>query len=139
MAKYRHRTFEMFEFYDEAVATLNVRPRKTPRVSILEANAFEHLSITQSENFVRIAFNQPGTEDDQSTCIFRDDFSRLADLLQNDSRVIIDFEGVKEFSAASLETLEHFYQRLTSKGSRLVLCNLEDTAKLRFFPARVSR
>ena len=139
MAKYRHRTFEMFDFYDEAVSTLKVRPREMQRVSGIETNTLEHLIVTEHEKIVRITFEPVCLDTPPSTCIYRDDFSQLADLLPNDSRVIVDFDGVTEFPTSSLETLEMFYRRLKSKGSRLVLCNLDPNVKSAFYPARIAR
>jgi hypothetical protein len=139
MAKYRHRTFEMFEFYDEAVATLSLRPRNTPELDTISDIAFEQITVSQSEKIIRVAFKQSSIDDPSSTCLLREDLVQLAAMLPNDSRVIFDFDGVEHFSGASLETLEFFYRRLKVKGSRLLLCNLTAEAKSTFYPPRVPR
>lgn len=129
----------MFDSYNEAVATLNVRPRAQPRnLNALEMS-FANLTVKQSENFVRVALRQTDVNEEQPACPFAKDLSLLAELLHNDSRVVLDFEGVEQFSAASVESLKTFYRQLKSKGSRLVLCNIEPSVKPTFYPARLPR
>lgn len=137
MAKYRHRTFEMYDFYDEAADKHNVRSGDTTPVSELESTEFNHLAVTQADRIVRIAFRNGEVAEDPTTCPYREEFARLASLLRNDSRVIVDFAGVAQFPAISIDTLETFDRRLKSKGSRLILCNLQSEVKAVFYPARL--
>lgn len=140
MAKYRHRTFEMFEYHEEAAAALTVKGRDSARVpGQADGESFDHLSVTTLENIVHVRFSSPDSNDSDESRQLRHDLARLAKCLQNDSRVILDFAGVATFSSASVAALETFYQRLKNKGSRLVLCNLEDDAKMSFYPQRVPR
>ncbi|WP_390621729.1 STAS domain-containing protein [Roseiconus nitratireducens] len=129
----------MFELYNEAVATLSVRPRDSRKIPNEIPTSLTRLTIQQIENFVRVTLVQTDVREDRSTCPFAKDFSRLADLLQNDSRVLLDFEGVDQFSAVSVGQLKVFCQQLKSKGSRLVLCNLTSTVRSSFYPARLPR
>ena len=140
MAKYRHRTFEMFEFHDEAAAALAVKPRDPVRpLSNLDGDPFESLNITVLDHLLHVRFDPDVLDGEESESQLRGDLTRLAQWLQNDSRVIVDFEGLSLFSPASIEALETFYQRLKAKGSRLVLCNLGADVKASFYPSRVPR
>jgi anti-anti-sigma regulatory factor len=65
------------------------------------------------------------------------DFAKLAGSLVNDSPVLIDFEGLGEFSARSVDELALFCRKLQTKGSRLALCNLGGAVRASFFPGRV--
>lgn len=133
MPKYSHRTFEMFDFYDEAASTLKMRPRHAFRVKSEAAMQFEQLKIEQTDDFVQITFTRGDFGDDQPTVHLAAELTRLAALLHNDCRVLLNFEGVEQFSVASVDRLKVFYQRLKSKGSRLLLCNLNSEVKSSFY------
>ncbi|MDV6032579.1 MAG: STAS domain-containing protein [Phycisphaera sp. RhM] len=141
MAKYRHRTFEMFEFHDEAAAALAVKPREPVRpLGNLDGEPMESLNITVLGPILHVRFDPDVLDgEEESESQLRGDLTRLAKWLQNDSRVIVDFDGLSFFSAASIEALETFYQRLKAKGSRLVLCNLDADVKASFYPSRLPR
>jgi anti-anti-sigma regulatory factor len=66
----------------------------------------------------------------------RKDFSQLAASLVNDSRVLLDFECLSEFGCRCIDELKLFNGKLQSKGSRMVLCNLEPAVRASFFPNR---
>lgn len=123
----------MFDFYDEAASTLRVRPRQTLQIKSSVTLQFEKLRIEQSDGFVQVTFTRGDFGDTQPTVHLATDLTRLAELLHHDCRVLMDFEGVEQFSVASVERLKVFYQRLKSKGSRLVLCNLDSEVKSSFY------
>ena len=54
----------------------------------------------------------------------------MAGLLVNGSRVLRDFEGVLEFGTDSIIKLTEFNSKLQTKGSRVVLCNLDPTVRV---------
>jgi hypothetical protein len=135
MAKYRHRTFEMFEFQDEAVAALG---SKSARVMLAtdkpEEWSFCQLTASQLGNVVHIEFKpRPGTDTDAASDV-RKDFAYLPECLVNNSQVLIDFKGVQAFGSEEMESLELLNNRLKSKGSRIAICNVDPSLQPSFFP-----
>jgi len=134
MAKYRHRIFEMFDFRDEAIRALMPKSDQT----VTEATATEtwtsaHLAVSRSARVTHVEFKRVQTFGEETVSDLREDFAQLADRLARDSRVLLDFAGVMSFSAASLDLLVLFNQKLRARGSRMVLCSLDPTARECFF------
>ncbi len=139
MAKYRHRTFEMFDFKEEAVAALTLR--SSPPLSESEdpeSWEFQRLSASQLGGVIHVRFQESNVEGDEMRRELRNDFVHLTELVPNDSRVLLDFEGVSEFDAGCIEALSLLELKLKSKGSRMALCQLGDDVQTAFFPNRVS-
>lgn len=139
MAKYRHRTFEMFEFPDEAAEALAPQSaRPVTEADDPESLTLQVLTVSHSGNVIHVKLKNATSCDSESLRELRRDFTILADFLKNDSRVLFDFEGVQGFSPASIAALEVLGKKLKSKGSRLVLCNLADEVRSAFFPNQIS-
>jgi hypothetical protein len=138
MAKYRHRTFEMFEFLDEAVSALTPRSTGSSVESVDPALwTFEYFETSRREGVTLITFKElTSGEDEEPSRKLPDELSLIARSLVNNSRVVMDFEGLPEFSAGSIEALTQFNKTLQTKGSRLALCNLEPAVHASFFPNR---
>lgn len=138
MAKYRHRTFEMFDFLQEATQALLSKSR---RASLVHTDAnlwtFQRLEVSQTDSVIHVTFKQ--LEQDSGTALeeLSKDLNLMASSLDIDSQVVMDFEGLHEFCPESIAQLAVFSRRLQSKGSRLTLCNLEPEVRESFFPKRL--
>jgi hypothetical protein len=140
MAKYRHRTFEMFDFADEATAAL--ASKVSPQLAESDdpsAWTFAHLFAVRSGAVVHVRFKEANAFGADTLGELQNDFTQLARRLVNDSRVLLDFTGLSEFCAASIDALALFNRKLQSKGSRIALCNLPPDVKASFFPHRKVR
>lgn len=82
-------------------------------------------------------FKRKDRLDSQLSVEFRSDFSHLVDSVVDDSRVLLDLAGLRGFSTECIDELQRFNARLKSKGSRMVLCNLEPSVRASFFPHRI--
>ena len=126
MAKCRHRVFEIYEFRDEATSALT---RKTTHATTEVANkasrTYQHLAVSQSKSVTHIEFKRAEGVGDNDVSELREDFSRLADELVRDSRVVFDFAGSGSFGVAAFDALVLFSRKLRRKGSRIVLCRLD--------------
>lgn len=138
MAKYRHRIFEMFEFRDEAVTALTPRSTHNTIESVDPALwTFQHFEASRRDGVTLITFKEPevGAEE-ELTCKIPNELSLISRSLVNNSRVVMDFEGLSAFSGDSMEALTQFNKTLQSKGSRMALCGLEPNVHAEFFPKR---
>ena len=137
MAKIRHRIFEIFDFVQEAS---NALASKSARVSSYALDPdlwrFRHLhSNIKPSGVAHVTFKQKKADvESQSMSDLGKDLADLAELLTNGSRVLLDFEGVTTFDADAISKLGEFHRKLQSKGSRVVLCNLEPTVQASFLP-----
>jgi anti-anti-sigma regulatory factor len=134
MAKYQHRTFEMYDFRDEAIYALTSKaPRSETGTIAPESWDFSQLAASHSESVTHVEFKRLQAIGNDSAGQLRKDLAQLTDKLVSDSKVLLDFTGVKSFCAASIEALVQFNQNLRHRGSRMVLCCLEPAAKKSFF------
>lgn len=143
MAKIRHRTFEIYDFLLEASEALATKSARLNTYAIDPSQwEFQQLDAAlRPSGVVHVTFKQP---DDESTStakstsgLGRDlsgDLNDLAELLSNNSRVLLDFEGLPEYGADAVIKLAEFDSKLRNKGSRIVLCNLEPAVRESFFP-----
>jgi anti-anti-sigma regulatory factor len=136
MAKYRHRTFEMYDFRLEAIEAL------TPKSTRFDADSsnpddwqFEVLNVSLADNVTSVTFKESAFSDSQTELNLRNDFSELANKLTNNSKVLLDFSGLESFSPAAIEAVVVLNKKLQNKGSRIALCNLAPNVKAAFFPA----
>ena len=138
MAKTRHRTFEMFDVLQEATSALASKlPCVTTGGSDPESWRFRQLiAVTRPSGVVHITFKQGALSKADSVNEFGTGLAHLTGLFVNGSRVLLDFEGVLEFGTDSIIKLTEFNSKLQTKGSRVVLCNLEPTVRVSFFPHR---
>ena len=137
MAKYRHRVFEMYEFRDEAVDAISSKTASlvtTPGGP--ESWTLKHLDVSPSEGVTHISFKGSPTFGEATVSSLREDLAQLADRLPKDSKVLMDFAGVKSLCKAAVDELVLFNQKLRYKGSRIVLCCLDSSARESFFDVR---
>ena len=138
MAKHRHRIFEIYEDREEAIAALtpkSVQPDDAKANGLLSSH-FSHLTVSNWAFVTHVTFN--GTMEFPRECEadLRDDFSQLADLLEINSKVLLDFADVKSFSPACIPPLVEFEKKLRNRGSRTVLCSLAPETRASFYPPR---
>jgi anti-anti-sigma factor len=134
MAKYRHRIFEMFELRDEAIRELTSRARKDPTdATASESWTLKQLAVWHYKGLTHVQFREPQAFDEKCANELGQDFAQLAEKLTNDSKVVLDFEGVASFGSASINALILFSKKLQTKGSRMVLCCLEPAVRESFF------
>ncbi len=137
MAKYRHRIFEMYDFRDEAILAITPRSEKpATEATTPESWIFKHLDVSRSASVTLVQFKEAQAFGEETVSDLRGDFARLAEKLGRDSKVLVDFAGVTSFSAACIDALVLFNQRLQTKGSRIALCCLDPAARESFFVAR---
>ncbi len=136
MAKYPHRIFEMYEFRDEAIQELTPKTeRNLAEATEPESWTFKYLAVSRPEDVTLVTFKEATEFGDAAVNELRDDLARLADMLEKNSKVLIDFTGVASFSAASVNAIALCKQRLRNKGSRIALCSLAPTVRESFFAA----
>lgn len=138
MAKQRHRIFEIYEHRDEAIQALTPKSVKTNGVKAsdpLPAN-FNHLTVSRSSVVTHVQFKGTMEFPEETERELRDDFSRLAGLLDIDSKVLLDFMDVKSFAPACVDALVDFVRTLRNRGSRAVLCSLAPHVRASFYAAR---
>ncbi len=137
MAKYRHKTFEMFDYSDEAMSAMSSKSarRGTP-TEPAEPWASRHLTVSHSAGVTHVKFASGERLGSESRRELRSDLTQLADSLLNDSRVLVDFESLREFDAECIDELQRFHAKLRSKGSQMVLCHLQPEVRDAFFPNR---
>ncbi len=141
MAKYRHRTFEMYDFRDEAILALTPKSENLSMPAApQESRSFEHLAVSRSASVTHVEFKSAQTFENESASNLRDDLrddlAQLADCLERHSKVLLNFAGVQSFSVASINELVLFNQKLRTKGSRLALCCLDSETRKSFFVRR---
>lgn len=140
MAKCRHRSFEIYEYRDEATQAL------TPKVArpVLEGTApeawtFKHLAVSQSDCVTHVQFKNGQTFGGETALELRDEFVQLSDRLVRDSKVLFDFDGVESFCEVSINALDLFNRQLRSKGSRIALCCLDSSVLQSFYKGSSGR
>ena len=139
MAKHRHRTFEMFDTYNEAASALESKSSQKiveQNYKTDEVRTFRCLMVSRGGCVIHVTFKSQSLPEQDDASNLRVDFAKLAGSLVNDSPVLMDFGGLEQFSARSVDELALFYRKLQSKGSRLALCNLGVAVKASFFPRR---
>lgn len=137
MAKYRHKIFEMYEFHDEAVTALRPKSQR-PEWSLPAAAGscdFKHLAVSPSATVTEVRFKQAEGFGEEAAGELREELAQLAEILPRDSRLLLDFTGMRSFSAAACDALVQLNQKLKMRGSRMVLCCLEDEAREDMFAA----
>ncbi len=140
MAKHRHRTFEIFDTYNEAARALESKSsQKVLQQSHKtdEVWTFRCLMVSRGERVIHVTIKSSNRPEHDHARDLRADLASLASSLVNDSPVLMDFEVLEEFSARCVEELALFRRKLQSKGSRIALCNLGPAVRASFFPDRV--
>jgi hypothetical protein len=127
----------LYELRDEALRALTPTFANTETAAgAPEAWTLRHLAVSHSECVTHVEFKEAMSFGDETISDLRGDFAQVADRLGKNSKVLMDFAGVASFSPASIIALAQFNERLRTKGSRMVLCSLEPTARDGFFAAR---
>lgn len=140
MAKTRHRTFEIYDFLQEASEALASKSARATTYSLdPDLWRFRQLDAAiRPSGVVHVRFKQHADDDSKSNSDLGRDFADLADLLTNGSRVLLDFEGVPTFDSDEIVKLTEFESKLQNKGSRMVLCNLDSAVRASFYPHRTT-
>jgi hypothetical protein len=126
----------MYEFRDETILALTPKIEKpATEATAPESWTFKHLAVSRSASVTHVKFKEAQTVGEEPVSNFGGDFAQLADRLGRDSKVLLDFAGIKAFSSASIEVLVQFKQKLQTKGSRLALCCLAPATRESFFDA----
>ena len=124
----------MYEFRDEAIRALTPKSdQPATEATAPETWTFEHLAVSRSERVTHVQFKRAQAFGAETANDLRVDFSQLADRLVRDSKVLLDFVGVKSFCAAAIDELILFKKKLRTKGSRMALCCLDPTVQQSFF------
>lgn len=134
MAKYRHKIFEMYEFRAETFRALT--PKSVPITTespTPDSSTYGHLAVSCADGVTHVQFKEVQTKGEETATNFRGDLARLADRLDRNSKVLLDFAGVKSLSTTSIAALVQFQQQLKNKGSRVALCCLEPEVRESFF------
>ncbi len=136
MAKIRHRNFEIFDFLQEASDALASKSARVNAYTIDPSQwEFRELDAElRPSGVVHVTFKRPAYDDPKSRSDLGIDLANLAELLANDSRVVLDFEGVQAYDADAVIKLSEFDSKIRNKGSRFVICNLESAVSDSFFP-----
>ena len=136
MAKCPHRIFEIYEDREEALAALAPRSAKPDdaKANGPLPSTFSHLAVSRWSFVTHVRFKDAMEFPPESEAELRDDFSQLADVLDIDSKVLLDFADVKSFSPACIDVLVAFERRLRNRGSRIVLCCLAPDTRASFYP-----
>ena len=136
MAKTRHRTFELFEFLQEASDALASKSARLKTYTLdPDLWRFHHLDAAiMPSGVVHVTFKQQSDSESQPLSDLGKDLADLAAFLTNGSRVLLDFEGVLAFDSDAIIKLTEFHSKLQNKGSRVVLCNLGSEVRASFFP-----
>jgi anti-anti-sigma regulatory factor len=136
MAKYRHRVFEMYEFRDEAICALTPKVEKAAtEATAPESWDFTHLAVSRSAGVTLVEVKQATDFGDDNVKQLAEDFAKLADKLDRDSKVLLDFTGLGSLNSAFVDALMLFTKKLQTKGSRIALCSLDTAAREIFFAA----
>lgn len=134
MAKYRHSIFEMYDFRDEAVASLSPNSNSpATEAHVTESWALNCLLVSRNAGVTEVTFQENTPSSGNKLADLQGDLEELSRGLPKNSKVLLDFGGVSSFDAASIKALVSFKQQLQIKGSRVVLCCLEPGPRNSFF------
>jgi MFS superfamily sulfate permease-like transporter len=126
----------MYDFRDEAILALTPKRDKPETESTTPKSwTLKHLAVSRSASVMHVHFKGAQTFGEKAASGLRDDFAQLADGLSKDSKVVLDFAGLKSFDSASIDALLLFKKKLQTKGSRIALCCLDPAARATFFAA----
>lgn len=92
-----------------------------------------YLTVCRSAGITHIRFQGAQDFGDETLNDLRQDFARVAEVLDRDSRVVLDFSDVVSFGAGAVNAVALFHKKLQTKGSRLALCALGPSVRASFF------
>jgi hypothetical protein len=138
LAKYPHRIFEIYEERDEAIRALtpkSVEMDVTTLAARLQSN-FSHLDVSRGAVVTHVQFKGASAFPDEAEGELQEDLQKLVDLLDIDSKVLLDFADVDSFGPACVNALVVFERKLRNRGSRTVLCSLAPDTRASFYGPR---
>lgn len=125
----------MYDLCDEAVLALTPKSEQAATESTPPASAeFRHLAVSRSAGVTHVRFKGKREFSEEASDDLRSDFALLAERLDRDSKILLDFTGVSLFASGHAEAIALRNQRLRMKGSRIVLCCLAPAVRDSFFP-----
>jgi len=136
IAKTPHRIFEIYAVRSEAIDALTPKNASPLDDRILAVETFKELSVSTLEYVVRVGFVGSEYYGAKTLSRLREDLWRLSQALVLNSKVLVDFQGVRAFCPESIGSIAEFNKRLRNKGSRAVLCCISSEVLEDFFPAR---
>ena len=124
----------MYDLCDEAILALTPKSELAATESTPPVSAkFLHLAVSRSTGVTHVRFKGKREFSEEASDDLRSDFALLAERLDRDSKVLLDFTGVSLFAAGHAEAIALLNQRLRMKGSRIVLCCLAPAVRESFF------
>ena len=135
MPKVPHRIFEIFDSVDEAIREVTSRTEKiAPDDSDPDSWTFQHLVVKREVGVTLVHFTAPNLTGDMMPAI-QQDFTLLAERLNKDNRILVDFTDVESANPYLISSLSQFTKKIRNKGSRVVLANLNPSVREVFFAA----
>ncbi len=139
MPKHHHKIFEMYDCRDEAIRALTPKFQAVNDTGGQDMWDLERLTVSRSANVTHVEFQHPQDFGEEAVSDLRSDFAMLADKLDINSKVLVDFTGVRAFCSHCIDVLVRFNKVLRHRGSRIALCCLEDETRLAFFSPLATR
>ena len=139
MAKHGHRLFEIFDLHDEACDALATRGGAGANQAAVnwEDIKLDYLAVKIEDSITKVRFKKLKKASEPDLRDFRSDFAILATNATRNDKLLFDFTGMKTFSHTAITALGSLSNSLRHKGSRIVLCCLNDSTKACFFPTKV--
>ena len=138
LAKHRHRIFEIYEHRDEAIRALASKSAEADaarsRSTLLPS--FSHLSVSRAASVTLVQFKGATVFLDETAEKLQDDLGKLTEVLEIDSKVLLDFSDVESLSPACIDALAVFERKLRNRGRRAVLCSLAPSTRACFYEPR---
>ena len=134
MAKRLHRTFEIFDFRDEALLALTPKSATPVTDSTRpKSSTYSYLEISHSAVVTHVEFAKSMALGEETASDLSKDFAQLAADLAIDSKVLLDFSNAQSFCVANVDELVLFSKSLRHRGSRVVLCCLNTVVSKHFY------
>ena len=128
----------MYDDREEAIAALIPKSVGVDEAALRPPlpSDFTHLTVSRFGVVTHVQFTGRVAFADEAESHLQGDFCRLVDVLDINSKVLLDFEGVESFSRACINVLATLERKLRNRGSRIVLCSLAPDTRAGFFEAR---
>lgn len=137
MARHRHRVFEIYDDFIEAVQALAPRGNQVDDLSTeLAALTLNHISASYEKGLAHVAFPKTKNLEFEQLAELRADLSSLTELLPRDCRIVVDFQGIESLDVRVIEVFVLWCKHLKNRGSRMVICQLAPSVYEAFFSMR---
>jgi len=124
----------MYEGRDEAIDSLTPKSaRVETKVNDSASWSFARLAVSSAGHVTHVQLTETEYLDDETESDFRQDLAELGKRLGGNSKVLLNFTGVEEFSPNFIEPIILLNQRLRTKGSFIALCCLSPAVRESFF------